>query len=72
MEIYVWPDCSWMPAEDYEDVRDGWRGDDFLAIEAPSSTQGDHHIDMFVEDYMASCYTSEDYFDMVYDKSVSS
>jgi len=69
MEIYVWPDCSWMAAEDYEDARDGWRGDDFLSIEAPDSGQ-DHDIDMFVEEYMAACYVSEDYFDTVYDRSV--
>lgn len=31
--IYVWPDKSWLRKEDYEDVEENWRGDDFEIIE---------------------------------------
>ena len=28
-EVYVWPDGSWVWSEDYSDLEDTWKGDDF-------------------------------------------
>jgi len=31
--IYVWPDSSWMPVEEYDEVNN-WRGDDFFTVDS--------------------------------------
>ena len=33
--IYVWPDGTWLDAEEHEDALDAWRGDDCLACHVP-------------------------------------
>ena len=37
--IHVWPDGSWLDAEEHEDVLERWRGDDFSVIEVPGSLE---------------------------------
>jgi len=53
MEIMVWPDNSWMEAEDYEDVLDQWRGDDFTRLRVPERAVegGEEEIVRFVDDW---------------------
>jgi len=33
MDFLVWPDGSWVAAQDYDDFADAWRGDDFVRID---------------------------------------
>lgn len=32
MRIFVWPDGSWMYADEHEDIIDSWRGDDYVEL----------------------------------------
>ena len=37
VEVLVWPDGSWMYADDHEDVVDAWRGDDYFTMSVPDT-----------------------------------
>lgn len=37
MKIYVWPDGTWVAVDDYCEVADAWRGDDYYTLDVPDS-----------------------------------
>lgn len=44
--VYVWPDGSWMHAEDFNEFEDMWKGEDFSIHKLPDSME-EEEIDQF-------------------------
>ena len=47
MKIYVWPDASWVAAEDFGDYQDAWRGDDYAILDVDDQLE-EHQIDQMI------------------------
>lgn len=45
-EVFVWPDDSWCLKDDYCEIVDGWRGDDFRTLHVPVNRLSD--VDAFI------------------------
>lgn len=56
--IFIWPDASWMYAEDYDDVRDRWRGDDFIDMNTELTNEED--INALAEELTSWPYEDEE------------
>ena len=46
-EIYVWPDGSWVWAEEHSELEDAWKGDDFY-VRHVNATLTEEEIDALV------------------------
>jgi len=46
IRLFVWPDGSWLPCDEYEDYTDAWRGDDYVETSVPAGLC-DAEIDRF-------------------------
>lgn len=55
--IFIWPDASWMYAEDHCDVMDKWRGDDFVDLHTGLTNERD--IDSLAEQFVHWEYQHE-------------
>ena len=50
MEIYVWPDYSWCEKDEYCEIADSWRSDDFKLVTIPDSHLDD--VDGYITNYV--------------------
>ena len=60
MTIYVWPDASWVYAQDFCDYQDSWRGDDYAILEVDDQLEEDQIDQILYEDLRWSVNVNED------------